>query len=105
MKLVGQSGDFCYMMRDVDTCRLRLHDTDICGNAVDFPTLHGAMRTLIKQVKKLAGAKARHSGQEEEESLRHAFTSLSILIMKGNSVILSNRIPNFSSSHIDGIQQ
>ena len=68
-------------------------------------TLGGWHQGAEQQVKKLAGAKARHSGQEEEESLRHAFTRLSILIMKGNSAILSNRIPNFSSSHIDGIQQ
>ena len=68
-------------------------------------TLGGWHQGAVQQVKKLAGAKARHTGQEEEEALRHAFTRLSILLMKGNAAILSNRIPNFSPSHIDGIQQ
>ena len=68
-------------------------------------SLGGWHQGAEQQVKKLAGAKARHSGQEEEEALRHAFTRLSILLVKGNAAILSNRIPTFSPSSIDGIQQ
>ena len=68
-------------------------------------TLGGWHQGAEQEVKKLAGAKARHTGQEEEEALRHAFTRLSIILMKGNAAILSNRIPNFSPAHVDGIQQ
>ena len=68
-------------------------------------TLGGWHRDAEKQVKKLAAAKARHSGQEEEEALRHAFTRLSVLLMKGNAAILSNRIPYFPPANVDGIQQ
>ena len=47
----------------------------------------------IKEIKKLAAAKARHLGNEEGEEVRKAFGRLSILLMRGNSAILANRIP------------
>ena len=56
-------------------------------------TLGGWHSVAEKEVKKLASAKARHGGQEEEEALRHSFTRLSILLMRGNAAILSNRVP------------
>jgi hypothetical protein len=68
-------------------------------------TLGGWHEGAVKQVKKLAAARARHSGQEEEEALRHAFTRLSVLLMKGNAAILSNRVPSFCPATVDGTQQ
>ena len=68
-------------------------------------TLGGWHIGAENQVKKLAAAKARHSGQEEEEALRHAFTRLSILLMKGNAAINSNCVPNYPPASLDGIQQ
>ena len=93
------------------------YNTKMAGSAEDcrkegikflpvvIETLGGWHQGAVEQVKKLASAKARHSGQEDEEALRHAFTRLSIILMKGNAAILSNRLPTFSPSNVDGIQQ
>ena len=56
-------------------------------------TLGGWDRVAIREIKKLATAKARHLGNDEEEEVRKAFGRLSILLMRGNSAILANRIP------------
>ena len=47
----------------------------------------------IREIKKLAVAKARHTGAEEDDEVRKAFTKLSVLLMRGNAAILANRIP------------
>ena len=60
-------------------------------------TLGGLHKVAEREVRKLAAAKARHAGQEEEEAMRHAFTRLSILLMRGNAAILSNRIPSYEA--------
>ena len=67
--------------------------------------LGGWHREAENQVKKLAVTNARHSGEEEEEALKHPFTRLSILVMRGNAAILSSRIPNFTPANVDGIRQ
>ena len=56
----------------------------------------------VTEIKKLTAAKARHTGQEEKEALSHAFTRLSILLVRGNSAILSNRIPLRQDAAVDG---
>ena len=47
-----------------------------------------------EQVRKLAGAISRHTGQELEEAQRHLWQSLSVHLMKGNAALLANRIPD-----------
>ena len=54
------------------------------------------------EIKKLGCALARHLGQDESETVKHLFESLSILLMKGNIALLINRIPSHPSSHING---
>ena len=56
-------------------------------------TLGGWDKVAVMEVKKLATAKVRHVGGEEEEAIRRAFTKLSVLLMRGNAAILANRIP------------
>ena len=46
-----------------------------------------------REIRRLVAAKARHNGEEEEQALKNIFTRLSILIMRGNAAILTNRIP------------
>ena len=58
-------------------------------------TLGGWDRVAIREIKKLATAKARHLGSEEEEEIRKAFGRLSVLLMRGNAAILANRIPSY----------
>ena len=45
-------------------------------------------------VRRLAGALARHTGQEKDV-LRHKWDSLAISLQRGNSAIVGNRIPTY----------
>ena len=64
--------------------------------------LGGWHKVAILEIKMLTAAKARHTGQEEKEALNHAFTRLSILLMRGNSAILSNRLLMRQDADVDG---
>ena len=55
-----------------------------------------------EELRKLARAQARSSGKEEDESVRHLFQRLSVLLVKGNAALLLNRIPSFSLPPVDG---
>ena len=55
--------------------------------------LGGWHKVAVMEIRKLASAQARHTGKREAEALGQAFTRLSILLQKGNSAILSNRVP------------
>ena len=57
-------------------------------------TLGGWDADAIREVKKLATGKARHLGSEEEEEMRKVFGRLNVLLMRGNTTILANRIPS-----------
>ena len=58
-----------------------------------FESLGGWHKTAEKQVKKLAQAVARQTGCDESECCSQATSRLSLLLMKGNAAILTNRIP------------
>ena len=47
-------------------------------------SLGGWHKLAVSEIRKMTAAKARHTGKEEHKVLGHAFTHLSILIMKGN---------------------
>ena len=47
-------------------------------------------------VRRLAGALAMHTGQEEKDTLRHLVISL----QPGNAAFLGNRIPNYPGQAI-----
>ena len=46
------------------------------------------------KLRKLGSALARHTGIDESESINHLITRTSILLQKGLSALLLNRIPN-----------
>ena len=54
------------------------------------------------EVRKLAAALSRHTGQEEEEALRHLWGRLGILLQRGNAAILGNRVPTHPAALISG---
>ena len=66
-------------------------------------SLGGWHKVAEREVKKLAVAKARQGGQEEEEAVKHTFTRLSILLMRSNTAILANIIPGFQDPAVDGL--
>ena len=65
-------------------------------------TLGGWHKKAVEQLRKLARAQARSTGKEEEESIRHLFQRLGVLLVKGNAALILNRIPSFSPPNIDG---
>ena len=67
-----------------------------------FESLGGVHKVAETEVRRLANAMASRSGQEEEEASRHSFNRISILLMKSNAAILSNRIPSYPEANIDG---
>ena len=54
------------------------------------------------QVKKVVVALARHTGQDEGEACHHAWSRLGILLQRGNSAILANKVPTHPGAPIDG---
>ena len=42
-----------------------------------------------------AAAKARQTGEEEDEAIAHLFQKLAVLLARGNAALLLNRIPSF----------
>ena len=56
-------------------------------------TLGGVHKVMVEQVKKLGATLARHRGEDEQLETRHLFQRLSLLLMRGNAVLLVNRVP------------
>jgi hypothetical protein len=67
-------------------------------------TLGGWHEQAVTQIEKLGAALARQTGEEEAEKKRHLFQRLAVLLAKGNAALFLNRIPNFPSPEIDGME-
>jgi hypothetical protein len=65
-------------------------------------SLGGWHEVAVLELDRLATALARHTGQEEGEASRHLFGRLSVLLMRGNAALFSNRIPDHAGPEIDG---
>ena len=50
-------------------------------------------KSAVAEVKKLASAKARHTGEEESVEVARLFQKLSIALMRGNAALMNNRAP------------
>ena len=56
-------------------------------------SMGGWHKVALEQLRKLGSALARHTGQEEGETIGHLLTRASVLLQKGLSALLLNRIP------------
>jgi hypothetical protein len=65
-------------------------------------SLGGWHEVAVAELGRLAAALARHTGQPEEEASRHLFGRMSVLLMRGNAALFSNRIPDIVEPVIDG---
>ncbi len=65
-------------------------------------SLGGWHPVAVQQVDKLAAALARHSGEEERVVTRHLWQRLAVLLQKGNSALLVNRVPSFPAPDVTG---
>ena len=63
----------------------------------------GAWHPLaIKAIEKLGRQLGRATGREGEETVRHLFQRLSVLLMKGNAALILGRIPAYAPQEVDG---
>ena len=60
--------------------------------------------TAVEQFRKLGSALARQTEQDESEAIAHLTTRASILLQKGLTSLLINRIPGHPSAVIGGVQ-
>ena len=58
-------------------------------------SLGGWHPEAAQQVKKIGAAKARQTGEEEDEAIAQLFQKLAVLLARGNAALLLNRIPSF----------
>ena len=65
-------------------------------------SLGGWHELAVGEIRKLAAALARQSGQEEKEARGHLLQRLSICLMRGNGALFVNRIPDNIDADIDG---
>ena len=69
---------------------------------MDVETFGGWHPKAVEELRRLARAQARSTGRDEDSAIRHLFQRLGVLLVKGNSALLLNRIPNFSPPYVDG---
>ena len=66
-------------------------------------SLGGWHQVAEREVKKLAAALARNTGQPEGEAAAHLWGRLGVLLQRGNAALLGNRVPAAPEPTIDGI--
>ena len=65
-------------------------------------SLGGWHPVAVEQIRKLGSALARHTGQEESEAISHLVTRCSILLQRGLTAFVLNRVPGHPAPHING---
>ena len=80
--------------RNVDGAAEACRDQGIVFLPIAVETLGGMHRGTVQQVKQLAAALARHTGQEESTTTSHLFPRFSLNLMRGNSVMMTTRVPH-----------
>ena len=63
-------------------------------------SMGGWHKIALEQLRKLGSALASHTGQEEGETISHFLTQASVLLEKGLSSLLLNRIPSHPAPDI-----
>ena len=71
---------------------------------IPMETLGCWHEATTKQVKKVASAQARQTGEEQSEVTRHLYQRMAVLLAMGNAAMLLNRAPVSLSPIHDGIQ-
>ena len=66
-------------------------------------SLGGWHKVALEQFGKLGSALGRHTGQEEGEKVDHLIKRVSILLQKGLSSMLLNRVPGHPAPEVDGL--
>ena len=86
------------MRTSADACRAQ----GITFLPLAAETFGGWHEVAVDQVRKLAGALARHNVQEEGEAISHTWSRLGVLLQRGNAAMMANRIPTFPAAPTGG---
>ena len=65
--------------------------------------LGGWHETARVHIKKIGRARARNTGKDENDAIRHLFQRLGVLVAKGNAALFLNRVPSFPQPEVDGV--
>ena len=76
----------------------------VCFQPLPFEVLGGVHDAAVGVIKKLGQALARSGGLDENETVRHLFGRLSILLMRGNAALVLSRTVNHPHPRISGEQ-
>ena len=79
------------------------HQQGIAFLPLAAESLGGWHPTAEREVKKLAAALARNTGQKEGEAAAHLWGRLGVLLQRGNAALLGNHVPAPPHANIDGI--
>ena len=73
---------------------------------IAMEALGGLHKVTVTQIKMLAAALARHTGQDESEATRHLFQRVSLGLMRGNTAMLTSRGPDgdHPPGEVDGLE-
>jgi hypothetical protein len=63
-------------------------------------SLGGWHEVAVAELGRLAAALSRHTTRQPEEASQHLFDQLSVLLMRGNAALFTNRIPDHIDPHI-----
>ena len=63
----------------------------------------GWAESATHHISRLGQALARATSQDESDTEKHLYGRLSVLLMKGNMALLSNRVPSFTDPPVDGV--
>ena len=90
--------------RKVEGAAEACRDQGIAFYPLAVETLGGMHKVAVQQVKQLAAALARHTGQEEQTATSHLFQRLSLNLMRGNAAMLTTRGPDddIPEARVDG---
>ena len=69
-----------------------------------FWSMGGWRKLAVAEIRKLAAALARQTGQEEKEAQSHLFQRLGVLLVRGNCALFVNRKPDNLTAEIDGVE-
>ena len=82
----------------VEACQVK----GMVFRAMIIAVLGGMHEAIVSTVRRLGQSLARAGGQKEWEVIRHLLQTLSILLMKGSSALISLRSPSHINSNIKG---
>ena len=108
-QLVGQAATMAGAALEVAYSRKMTQAGEACRREglvfvpMPWETLGGWHEETVEQIKKLASAQGRQSGEDRSDAIRHLYQRMSVLLTRGNAALLLNRQPTFPSPEIDGI--